>query len=79
VEASHACVARIQGRSALSVLERAGGIVLPRLCTASAGQLRDAGLPFYRLTFWLFPAVEIVVGSMLIFDVAAWLAAVLVY
>jgi uncharacterized membrane protein YphA (DoxX/SURF4 family) len=51
---------------------------VPRLRIAWSGQLRKAGLPFYSLTFWLFPVVEIVVGTLLILGVATGAASALV-
>jgi uncharacterized membrane protein YphA (DoxX/SURF4 family) len=51
---------------------------VPRLRAAWSGQLRKAGLPFYSLTFWLFPVAEIVVSTMLILGVATGVAAALV-
>jgi uncharacterized membrane protein YphA (DoxX/SURF4 family) len=42
---------------------------VPRLRAAWSGQLRLARLPFYRLTFWLFPVAELTVGAFLILGV----------
>jgi uncharacterized membrane protein YphA (DoxX/SURF4 family) len=39
---------------------------VPRLRSAWSGQLRQARLPFYELTFWLLPVVELIVGTLLI-------------
>ena len=43
--------------------------VVPRLRSAWSGQLRLARLPFYELTFWLLPVVELIVGTLLILGV----------
>ncbi len=37
--------------------------------SAWSGQLRLARLPFYNLTFWLLPVVELTVGTSLILGV----------
>jgi uncharacterized membrane protein YphA (DoxX/SURF4 family) len=42
---------------------------VPRLRAAWSGQVRLARLPFYRLTFWLFPVAELTVGAFLILGV----------
>ncbi len=42
---------------------------VPRLREAWSGQLRLARLPFYNLTFWLLPVVEVTVGTLLILGV----------
>jgi uncharacterized membrane protein YphA (DoxX/SURF4 family) len=42
---------------------------VPMLRAAWSGQLRLARLPFYKLTFWLLPVVEIAVGTLLILGV----------
>ncbi len=39
---------------------------VPMLRAAWSGQLRLARLPFYNLTFWLLPVVELTVGTLLI-------------
>lgn len=51
----------LPGKTALEV---------PRLRAAWSGQLRLARLPFYRLTFGLFPVAELTVGTLLI--LGAW-------
>jgi len=51
---------------------------VPMLRTAWSGQLRLARLPFYKLTFWLLPVVEVTVGVLLILGVGALPAAVVV-
>ena len=45
-------------------------ITVPMLRAAWSGQLRLARLPFYKLTFWLLPVVELAVGTLLILGVA---------
>lgn len=40
--------------------------VSPMLRTAWSGQLIAANIPFYTLSFWLIPIVEIVIGSLLV-------------
>ncbi len=42
---------------------------VPMLREAWSGQLRLARLPFYQLTFWLLPVVELTVGTLLILGV----------
>ncbi len=42
---------------------------VPMLRAAWSGQLRLARLPFYNLTFWLLPVVEVTVGTLLILGV----------
>lgn len=42
---------------------------VPMLRAAWSGQLRLARLPFYKLTFWLFPVAELTVGTLLILGV----------
>lgn len=42
---------------------------VPMLRAAWSGQLRLARLPFYKLTFWLFPVAEFTVGTLLILGV----------
>ncbi len=42
---------------------------VPTLRAAWSGQLRLARLPFYNLTFWLLPVVELTVGTLLILGV----------
>ncbi len=51
---------------------------VPRLRSAWSGQLRQARLPFYELTFWLLPVVELIVGTLLILGVWTRPAAALV-
>lgn len=51
---------------------------VPMLRVAWSGQLRLAGLPFYKLTFWLLPVVELTVGVLLILGVGTRPAAVVV-
>ncbi len=48
------------------------------LRAAWSGQLRLARLPFYKLTFWLFPVAELAVGTLLILGVWTRLAAAVV-
>ena len=43
--------------------------VVHKLRAAWSGQLRLAGLPFYKLTFWLLPVIELAVGTLLILGV----------
>lgn len=52
--------------------------VFPRLRSAWSAQLRQARLPFYTLTFWLLPVVELAVGTLLILGVWARPAAAVV-
>lgn len=42
---------------------------VPMLRAAWSGQLRLARLPFYKLTFWLFPVAELMIGTLLILGV----------
>lgn len=42
---------------------------VPKLRAAWSGQLRLARLPFYRLTFWLLPVVELTVGTLLVLGI----------
>lgn len=56
-----ASMTALPGKTALEV---------PRLRAAWSGQLRLARLPFYRLTFGLFPVAELTVGTLLI--LGAW-------
>ncbi len=51
---------------------------VPMLRVAWSEQLRLAGLPFYKLTFWLLPVVELTVGVLLILGVGTRPAAVVV-
>ncbi len=51
---------------------------VPVLRTAWSGQLRLARLPFYRLTFWMLPIVELAVGTLLILGILTRPAAVVV-
>ncbi len=53
-------------------------ITVPRLRAAWSGQLRLARLPFYKLTFWLLPVVELTVGTLLILGVGTRPAAAVV-
>ncbi len=53
-------------------------ITVPMLRAAFSGQLRLARLPFYKLTFWLLPVVELTVGTLLILGVGTRPAAVVV-
>ncbi|MCH7586313.1 MAG: DoxX family protein [Acidobacteria bacterium] len=53
-------------------------ITVPMLRAAWSGQLRLARLPFYKLTFWLLPVVELAVGTLLILGVATRPAAAVV-
>jgi uncharacterized membrane protein YphA (DoxX/SURF4 family) len=49
-------------------------LVVPMLADAWSGQLLAANLPFYTLTRWTVPFVEIVLGSMLLAGLFARLA-----
>jgi len=51
---------------------------VPALNEAWAGQLQAAGLPFFELTYWTVPAVEILVGSALAVGLLARAAAFVV-
>ncbi len=51
---------------------------VPMLRAAWSGQLRLARLPFYKLTFWLLPVVELTVGTLLILGVGTRPAAAVV-
>ncbi len=42
---------------------------VPKLRAAWSGQLRLARLPFYSLTFWLLPVVELTVGTLLVLGI----------
>ena len=53
-------------------------ITVPTLREAWSGQLRLAKLPFYKLTFWLTPVAELVVGTLLILGIWTRLAAAVV-
>ena len=53
-------------------------LTVPMLRAAFSGQLRLARLPFYRLTFWLLPVVELTVGALLILGVGTRPAAAVV-
>ncbi len=53
-------------------------ITVPMLRAAWSGQLRLARLPFYKLTFWLLPVVELTVGTLLILGVGTRPAAAVV-
>ncbi len=64
-----------------------GGLILmtgimkftvPMLRAAWSGQLRLARVPFYKLTFWLLPVVELTVGTLLILGVLTRPAAAVV-
>ncbi len=50
----------------LFVMTGAMKLVVPMLADAWSGQLLAANLPFYALTRWTVPFVEIAVGSMLL-------------
>ena len=50
----------------LFVMTGAMKLVVPMLADAWSGQLLAANLPFYTLTRWTVPFVEIAVGSMLL-------------
>jgi uncharacterized membrane protein YphA (DoxX/SURF4 family) len=54
---------------ALFVMTGVMKFAVPRLREAWSGQLRQAKLPFYTLTFWLLPVAEIVVGVLLILGI----------
>jgi uncharacterized membrane protein YphA (DoxX/SURF4 family) len=53
-------------------------LVVPMLAEAWSGQLLAAGLPFYELTRWAVPFVEIGVGVALMLGLFARLAGVIV-
>ncbi len=53
-------------------------LVVPRLADAWAGQLLASGLPFYELSRWSVPFVEILVGVVLGLGLFTRLAATLV-
>ena len=63
---------------ALFVMTGAMKFAVPRLRQAWSVQLRLAKLPFYNLTFWLLPVVELVVGGFLILGLLTRLAAIAV-
>lgn len=63
---------------ALFVMTGVMKFAVPRLREAWSGQLRLARLPFYKLTFWLLPVGEIVVGVVLILGILTRPAAVAV-
>jgi uncharacterized membrane protein YphA (DoxX/SURF4 family) len=49
-------------------------LVVPMLAAAWSGQLIAAGLPFYALTRWLVPFVEVGVGILLMLGLLARVA-----
>jgi putative oxidoreductase len=49
-------------------------LVVPMLAAAWSGQLIAAGLPFYALTLWVVPFVEVGVGILLVLGLYARLA-----
>ncbi len=51
---------------------------VPVLRSAWSRQLKLARLPFYKLTFWLLPVAELVVGALLILGVLTRPAAAVV-
>jgi uncharacterized membrane protein YphA (DoxX/SURF4 family) len=53
-------------------------LVVPMLAEAWSGQLLAAGLPFYELTRWTVPFVEIGVGVALMLGLFARLAGLIV-
>jgi uncharacterized membrane protein YphA (DoxX/SURF4 family) len=53
-------------------------LVVPMLAEAWSGQLLAASLPFYELTRWTVPFVELGVGMALMFGLFARLAGVIV-
>jgi putative oxidoreductase len=53
-------------------------LLVPRLAEAWSGQLLAADLPFYTLTRWTVPFVEVGVGIVLLVGLFARLAAVVV-
>ncbi len=54
-------------------------ITVPLLRNAWSRQLRQARLPFYNLTFWVTPVVELTVGTLLVFGVLTRPSAVVVF
>jgi putative oxidoreductase len=60
------------------VMTGAMKLVVPALADAWSGQLLAANLPFYTLTRWTVPLVEIALGSMLLAGLLARLASVAV-
>ncbi|MCZ6689805.1 MAG: DoxX family protein [Planctomycetota bacterium] len=53
-------------------------LLVPRLAEAWSGQLIAAGLPFYTLTLWSVPFIELLLGIVLAIGLYARLAAVMV-
>lgn len=53
-------------------------LVVPRLAEAWSGQLLAAGLPFYELSRWSVPLIEILVGIVLWIGLFSRLAAMVV-
>jgi uncharacterized membrane protein YphA (DoxX/SURF4 family) len=53
-------------------------LVVPMLAEAWSGQLLAAGLPFYELTLWTVPFVEMGVGVALVLGLFARVAGVIV-
>ncbi len=62
----------------LFVMTGAMKLVVPMLADAWSGQLLAANLPFYTLTRWTVPFVEIALGGMLLPGLFARLASVAV-
>jgi uncharacterized membrane protein YphA (DoxX/SURF4 family) len=62
----------------LFVMTGAMKLVVPMLADAWSGQLLAANLPFYTLTRWTVPFVEVVLGGMLLAGLFARLASVAV-
>ena len=62
----------------LFVMTGAMKLVVPMLADAWSGQLLAANLPFYSLTRWTVPFVEIALGSVLLAGLFARLASVAV-
>jgi uncharacterized membrane protein YphA (DoxX/SURF4 family) len=51
-------------------------LLVPSLAEAFSGQLQAAGLPFYQLTLWTVPYVELALGIVLALGIFARPAAV---
>ena len=62
----------------LFVITGAMKLVVPMLADAWSGQLLAANLPFYTLTRWTVPFVELALGSVLLTGLFARLASVAV-
>lgn len=62
----------------LFVMTGAMKLVVPMLADAWSGQLLAANLPFYSLTRWTVPFVELALGSVLLAGLFARLASVAV-